>query len=134
MKSKNTKESRSKMIIVVVLLLVIGVPVFVFATSYMPFYHLRGQGEAAMTVGRIVHLFHSGTNDVKKTIHVNDILTVHRITPSCEVKEVGKIKVLGFIGETYMRGEVVEGGIRPDDIAKKDNVSCLVISAGICKE
>jgi len=133
MKIKNTKESRSKMIIVVVLLLVIGVPVFVFATSYMPLYHLRGQDEAAMTVGTSVHLFHSGTNDVKKTIHVNDILTVHRITPSCEVKEVGKIKVLGFIGETYMRGEVVEGGIRPDDIAKKDNVSCLVISAGVCK-
>lgn len=134
MKSKNTKESRNKMIIIVVLLLVFGAPVFVFATSYMPFYHLRGQDEATMTTGRIVHLFHSGTNDVKKTIHVNDILTIHRITPSCEVKEVGKIKVLGFIGETYMRGEVVEGGIRPDDIAKKDNVSCLVISAGICKE
>jgi hypothetical protein len=133
MKSKKTKESKSKMIIIVVLLLVIGVPVFVFATSYMPFYHLRGQDEAAMTVGRIVHLFHSGTNDVKKTIHVHDILTVHRITPSCEVKEVGKIKVLEFIGETYMRGEVVEGEIRPDDIAKMDKVSCIVIAAGICK-
>jgi hypothetical protein len=133
MKSKNTKVNRSTRIIIVVLLLALGAPVIVFATSYMPFYHLRGEDEAAMTSGRIVHLFHSGTNDVKKTIHVNDILTVHRTTPSCKVEEVGKIKVLGFIGETYMRGEVVEGGIRPDDIAKKDNVSCLVISAGVCK-
>jgi hypothetical protein len=134
MTSKNTKVGRERMIIMGVLLLVLSAPIIVFATSYMPFFHSRGQDEAAMTEGRIVHLFHSGTNDVKETIHVNDVLIVHRITPTCEVKDVGKIKVMGFIGENYIKGEVVEGEIKPDDIAKKGNVSCLVISAGVCKE
>jgi hypothetical protein len=79
-----------------------------------------------------VYLFHSGTDDVKKTIHANDILTVYRINPSCEVNPVGIIKVLSYIGETYIKSEVLVGEIRPDDIAKKGNVSCLVISAGMC--
>jgi len=118
--------------ILLLLAAVNNAPAIVFATSYMPFYHLRDRDEAFMTAGRIVHLFHSGTDDVKKTIHGNDILTVYRITPSCELKEVGKIKVIGYIGDTYLKGEVVEGEIKPDDIAKKGNVSCLIISAGIC--
>jgi hypothetical protein len=75
MKSKNTKVSRSTRIMIVVLLLALGAPVIVSATSYMPCYHLRGEDEAAIPSGRIVHLFRSGTNDVKKTIHVSDILT-----------------------------------------------------------
>jgi hypothetical protein len=45
---------------------------------------------------------------------------------------VGIIKVLSYIGETYIKSEVLAGEIRPDDIAKKGNVSCLVISAGMC--
>jgi len=121
-------------ILVLLLLAVVNTPLLAFATSYMPFFHLRDRDEGTMTVGRIVYLFHSGTDDVKKNIHMNDILTVHRITPSCEVKEVGKIKVMGYIGETYLKGEVVEGEIKPDDIAKKGKVSCLVISAGMCKQ
>jgi hypothetical protein len=85
-----------------------------------------------MKVGQILYLFYSGTDDVKKTIHDNDILTVYRINPSCEVNPVGIIKVLFYVGETYIKAEVLEGEIRPDDIAKKGNVSCLVISAGMC--
>jgi len=84
--------------------------------------------------GETVYLFHSGTDDVKNTIHVHDTLAVSRITASCEVVPIGLIKVISFVGETYIRGEVFAGEIRPDDIAKKDKVSCFVISAGICKE
>jgi len=119
---------------ILLLLAVVNAPAIVFATSYMPFFHLRSGDEASMTAGRIVHLFHSGTDDVRRAIHANDILTVYRITPSCELKEVGKIKVIGYIGDTYLKGEVVEGEIKPDDIAKKGNVSCLIISAGMCNQ
>lgn len=87
-----------------------------------------------MKAGQILHLFHSGTADVRKTINANDVLIAYRIMPSCEVKEVGKIRVIAYVGETYLKGEVVEGEIRPDDIAKKGKVSCLVISAGLCNQ
>ncbi len=68
----------------------------------------------------------------KKTIHVNDTLAVYRTSPSCEVTPIGIIRVISFVGETYIKGEVFAGEIKPDDIAKKENVSCLVISAEMC--
>jgi hypothetical protein len=109
--------------------------VTVFATSYppAPLYHREDTGEAVKVVGQTVHLFHSGTEEVKRTIHINDILAVFRTDTSCEVKMVGKIRVISYIGATYLKGKVVEGEIKPDDIAKKGSVSCLVISAGMCK-
>jgi len=55
------------------------------------------------------------------------------IDPSCEVKMVGKVRIISYLGETYLKGKVVEGEIKPDDIAKQGSVSCLVISAGMCK-
>ena len=134
MKSKNTDVGKCRMIITGVLLLVLCAPLIVYATSYMPFFHSQDREGTAMKSGQEVYLFHSGTDDVRKSVQVGDILTVFRITPKCEVKEVGKIKAVAYIGETYLKGKVVEGEVRPDDISKKGNVSCLVISAGACKE
>jgi hypothetical protein len=126
------KKNIVRKLTVLLVLLTVNAPLTVFATSYMPLFHRQDRGETAMKAGQTLHLFHSGSDDVKKAIHENDILTVYRITPSCELKEAGKIKVIAYIGETYLKGEVVEGEIRPDDIAKKGKVSCLVISAGMC--
>jgi hypothetical protein len=127
------KKKIAIVFIVILLFTSVSAPLTVFAVSYPPpLYHRQDRGETVMKVGQIVYLFHSGTDDVKKTIHANDILTVYRINPSCEVNPVGIIKVLSYIGETYIKAEVLEGEIRPDDIAKKGNVSCLVISAGMC--
>ena len=127
------KKKIAIVFIVILLFTSVSAPLTVFAVSYPPpLYHRQDRGETVMKVGQIVYLFHSGTDDVKKTIHANDILTVYRTNPSCEVKPVGIIKVLSYIGETYIKAEVLEGEIRPDDIAKKGNVSCLVISAGMC--
>lgn len=127
------KKKIAIVFIVILLFTSVSAPLTVFAVSYPPpLYHRQDRGETVMKVGQIVYLFHSGTGDVKKTIHANDILTVYRINPSCEVNPVGIIKVLSYIGETYIKAEVLEGEIRPDDIAKKGNVSCLVISAGMC--
>ena len=127
------KKKIAIVFIVILLFTSVSAPLTVFAVSYPPpLYHRQDRGETVMKVGQIVYLFHSGTDDVKKTIHANDILTVYRINPSCEVNPVGIIKVLSYIGETYIKSEVLVGEIRPDDIAKKGNVSCLVISAGMC--
>jgi hypothetical protein len=102
------------------------------AVSYQPPLFHRHEVNEVFLRGNIVYLFQSGTADVRSTIHVNDILVVDRIDSLCRVTVVGKIRILSFVGETYLRGVVVDGEIKRDDIAKKDNVSCLVISAGFC--
>jgi hypothetical protein len=127
------KRKIAIILIVILLFTSVSAPLAVLAVSYPPpLYHRQDRGETVMKVGQIVYLFHSSTDDVRKTIHADDILTVYRISPSCEVNPVGIIKVLSYIGETYIKAEVLEGEIRPDDIAKKGTISCLVISAGMC--
>jgi hypothetical protein len=80
--------------------------------------------------GETVCLFQSGTPDVKMAISTGDVLVVYRESESHELKEVGKIKVLSYVGEDYLKGEVVEGELKAGDIAKKGDVASLVISSG----
>jgi hypothetical protein len=133
-KGKDMNRKIIGILSVVLFLLAFMDTVPVFATSYppAPLYHKENTGEVARVVGQTVHLFHSGTDGVKRHIHPNDILTVYRINASCEVKIVGKIRVISYIGETYLKGQVIEGEIKRDDIAKQGSISCLVISAGMC--
>ncbi len=85
-------------------------------------------------IGETVCLFQSGTEDIKKEIHVNDILTVYREDQDHRVIAVGKVRILSYIGDDYLKGEVTEGEVRAGDIAKKGNVASLVISSHItCK-
>ena len=128
------KKKIAGILIVILFLLVAVNPLSAVAASYLPafFYHQNDITETVIKVGQIAYLFHSGTEDVKRTIQTNDILVVYRISPLCEVKKVGTIKVISNIADTYFKGEVAEGEIRPNDIAKKGNASCLVISVGLC--
>ena len=126
------KKSMSSAMYVVLLVLLVFAPLSAFAVSYTPRLYHREVRHDKFDKGDTVYMFHSGTEDVKKGIHVNDTLSVYRVTQSCEVVPVGLIKVISFVGETYIKGEVVSGEIKPDDIAKKGNVSCLIISAGVC--
>ncbi len=80
--------------------------------------------------GETVCLFQSGTADVKKAISIGDVLVVYRESKSHELREVGKIKVLSYVGEDYLKSEVVEGELTPGDIAKKGDVASLVVSSG----
>ena len=133
MKGKPMTKGRIEIIIVILLLVAISAPLSAFGVSYpVQLYH-REVRHDKFVKGDTVYMFHSGTEDVKKTIHVNDTLAVYRVTPTCEVVPVGIVKVISFVGETYIKGEVFAGEIKPDDIAKKGNVSCLIISAGVCE-
>jgi hypothetical protein len=116
-------------------LLAVYSPADVFAVSPYPvqLYHKEIRHDKFIK-GDTVYLFHSGSGEVKKTIGVNDTLTVYRTSPQCEAVPIGIIKVVSFVGETYIKGEVFAGEIRPDDIAKKENTSCLVISAEVCRQ
>jgi len=87
--------------------------------------------EAVMKVGTKLYLFHSGTEDVKNGIHVNDSLTVYRVHPadlSVETREVGKVRVLTPLGDYYFDGEVIGGEVKAGDLAKKGTVAFYIIS------
>jgi hypothetical protein len=103
------------------------------AVSYTPapLYH-RQEADGAAAVGDTVYLFYSGTAEVRRTIRPGDVLTVYRISSSCNTTEEGKVRIVSYIGQTYLKGEVVEGEIKPGDVVRKGAVFCLVISAGMC--
>ncbi len=104
----------------------------VCAVSWSPLEEEREAKEAKgiMAKGTIVCLFQSGTADVRKAFAINDILLVYRERKAHELKEVGKIRVLSYSGEDYLKGEVVEGELRAGDIAKKGDAASLILSAG----
>lgn len=115
----------------------IGVQSLANAVSWSPVLeeHSEKTAEGIMEKGATVCLFQSGTADVKKVIHGNDILTVYRENEKHQLKEVGKIKIISYVGEDYLKGEVVEGEVKAGDIAKKGDVATLLISVGDkCKE
>ena len=119
-------------LLAVLLILCAGLPQLVNAVSWSPIEEERQEkvDKGIMVKGMVVCLFQSGTADVKKAISIGDILVVYAESPKHALKEVGKIKVLSYSGEDYLKGEVVEGEIKPGDIAKKGEVASLVISSG----
>ena len=119
-------------LLVVILIVCAVLPQLANAVSWSPIEEERQEkvDKGIMVKGMVVCLFQSGTADVKKAISINDILVVFRQGPKHELKEVGKIKVLSYSGEDYLKGEVVEGEINSGDIAKKGEVASLVISPG----
>jgi len=90
---------------------------------------LHVQEEAVMKIGTKVYLFHSGTDQVRNTINVHDVLSVYREYPpdiSVEQKEVGKVKVISPLGDYYFNGEVIGGEVKAGDLAKKGTVACFI--------
>lgn len=118
-------------LLAVLLIFCAGLPQFVNAVSWSPVQEEREEKAAKgiMVKGTVVCLFQSGTADVKKAININDILPVYREGKTRELREVGKIRVISYTGEDYLKGEVVEGEIKAGDIAKKGDVASLVISS-----
>lgn len=121
----------ARLLVALFLLLPVGLPSRANAVSPSP---VPGEYEEKMAKGiRVkgdtVCLFQSGTADVKNAIIIGDVLRVYRENKKHELKEVGKIKVLSYVGEDYIRGEVVEGELQAGDIAKKAGVASLVISS-----
>lgn len=87
------------------------------------------RGEVDTKAGKKVRMFHSGTQDVKKTICIGDVIPVYREVyayGAIKRTEVGKIKVLSYLGEHYLEAEIVAGKIKLGDVAQKESASCLV--------
>jgi hypothetical protein len=123
------KNSRTLLFVIASLI----IPTVVHAVTY-PFpdkapSHYKD--EAVMTVGDKIYLFYSGTDEIRKTINVNDVLTVYREFPpdfAVETREVGQVKVLSPLGDYYFDGEVIGGDVKAGDLAKKGKIACLVTS------
>ena len=114
------------------LLGMLGISGYAAAVSY-PVVEDQREEKAVKGIrekGETVCLFQSGTEDVRKTILAGDVLIVYREDGNREHKEVGKIRVLSYAGEDYIKGEVVDGVVQTGDVAKKGNVASLVISTG----
>lgn len=90
------------------------------------------RGEVQTKAGKKVRLFHSGTQDVKKTVCIGDLIPVYREVyayGAIKRTEVGKIRVLSYVGEHYFEAELVAGRIRTGDVAQKESAACLVYPA-----
>jgi len=111
-----------------------GFPLSASGVSYSDIQEVREErvAKGLKVKGESVCLFQSGTADVKKTIRPNDVLTVFREGPGHELREVGKVKILVYSSDEFMKGEVVEGEIRTGDIAKKGEAGSLVIPGEDC--
>ena len=85
--------------------------------------------EAVLKVGAKIYLFHNGTEEARKTINLNDVLTVYREYPSdisLETREVGKVRILSSLGDNYFEAEVIEGYVQPGNVAIKGTVACYI--------
>jgi len=115
----------------IVLITCIGVPWIANAVTWSPLMeeHEEKAAKGIMEKGTIVCLFQSGTADVKKEIQIDDTLPVYRENQNHQLKEVGKVKILSYVGEDYLKGEVVEGELKAGDVAKKGDAASLIISS-----
>lgn len=87
------------------------------------------RGEVELKKEKVIYLFHSGTKDVRNAFCVGDIVPVYREVyayGATKKTEVGKIKVISFTGDHYLKAEIVEGKIKRGDIAQKEAATCLV--------
>jgi hypothetical protein len=117
-----------KVFYVVLLLMVLAAFFSIAATSYNP------DGEY-FPVGRVVRLFQSGTEEIRKEISVYDTLMAYETVESCNLKEVGRIEVVSFSGRYYLLGKIVSGEIKPGDIVKKGSIACIIIASdGKCNK
>lgn len=111
----------------VALLAVVAIePPRVQGTSYNPLTVDEGSVRT-MTSGATVILFHSGTEQTRRSIHPGDVLTVSRARRSCRDEAVGTIRAEAPAGELCFRATVLEGEVRPHDVAHAGAVSFLVI-------
>lgn len=103
------------------------------AATYFPLVHHEPGDETLARQGKTVYLFHSGTEDARRDLRVGTVLTVVRALANCEPVEVGTVRALAFVGDTYLEAEVVSGAVKPNDIARAGSVFCLVLAAQPCE-
>jgi len=84
--------------------------------------------EAVLSAGATVYLFHGGAGEAIRSIRTGEILVVTSSRGIGRGEEVGRIRVDAPAGALCFRGEVIEGNLRPHDVARAGPVFLLVIT------
>jgi hypothetical protein len=79
--------------------------------------------------GNSVCLFESGTKEIRKAIAVNDTLVVYHLDNG-NLKQTGKIVVLGYNSNYNISGIIIDGTVNVNDVAIKNEIACIIISVG----
>ena len=85
------------------------------------------KADVVMKAEDTVRLFYKGTVKADTEFCVGETVPVDRYY-GCylQSKEVGKVKVVKFLGDNYLEAVVVEGEIKDGDVARKSSATCLV--------
>lgn len=108
-------------------------PVPTYGTAYDPLPHAEEATEApTMAAGATVYLFHSGTEEVRRSVTVGDVLVVARPGEDGASPTGRKVRVVGPAGAVCVQGEVLEGKVRVHDVATGKGVYFLVVPQAVC--
>lgn len=125
----------SKLFGVMIFVLVLGFSVVTaIGTSYQPRIYHRLDKTETRKQGDAVYLFYGGMDDAREAMRVGDVLPVYRTDQICETNETGKIRITSYVGDYYIKAEVVDGELKTGDIAKKGKAACIVITVDACSE
>jgi len=78
--------------------------------------------------GETIHLFYGMSKKAKEEFCQNAVVPVYRMGEGYFIikTEVAKIKVTKDLGDHYIEAVVVEGEVKPGDIAMQPNSECLI--------
>lgn len=121
--------NRVKLLITFIAMLTM--PAFILAcATVQPTDRIRAvvRDGAFAKAGDTVHLFYGMSIKAKEEFCLHSIVPVYRMGEGYVVSktEVGKIKVTKDLGDHYIEAVVVEGTVRPGDIAMQSNSECLI--------
>lgn len=117
----------TKLLAVVLLALVVSGINRIGATSFDPLPRDPEPATQEIASGASLFLFHSGTDEIRRSLKIGDVLDVFRIGPDGRIRTVGAVRATAFAGEFCLRAEVVSGKILPHDVAEKNRFFLLVI-------
>ena len=117
----------------VLVIVVLALPVMISACSVVrPSDRIRAEMQDARFAkpGDTVHLFYGMSKQAKEEFCPDAVVPVYRMGEGYYLSktEVGKIKVIKDLGEHYLEAVVVEGELRPGDIAMQSHSECLITS------
>ncbi|HTY26099.1 MAG TPA: hypothetical protein VMC85_23415 [Desulfomonilaceae bacterium] len=77
--------------------------------------------DVAMKKGDEVTMFYGGTGDMKEIFPVGGVMNVYEKVLAFGLNEnerIGRVKIVGYVGDNYLKAQVVEGTMRAGDVVK----------------
>lgn len=97
------RTRRTSLIAVFLVVLVVRVPILVHAVSSDPLPRPEERPAREIVPGGMVFLFHSGTEEVRRSLKVGDALGVSHTGPDGKIRPAGTIRATAFVSECCRR-------------------------------